>query len=168
MTTYIDNPETAQRFGKLRAAYLAQAHYIECVVTEEPDVDAASDQLLNIERQLWDTPAPDLTAVLVKMEIACQETDMPPMEAIRSIIDDLRSMSCTDVSPIFQADVWLSSWESRGGSYFTREGQAILCGDPTNPSQRRLTRVMESANGAEAVKAMIFQCCKGLPEGLAE
>ena len=75
---------------------------------------------------------------------------------------DLRRLTGETVSPIFQPELWLAEWETHGGSYLVRDGEAILCGKPASPQHRRLTRVMEQANGTEAVKAMIIQCCKGL------
>ena len=77
---------------------------------------------------------------------------------------DLRRLSGETVSPIFQPDLWLVEWENHGGSYLVRNGEALICGDPTKPRHRSLTRAMEAANGAEAVKAMVRQCCKGMTE----
>lgn len=153
-----------QAFEKLLNAYKAEHHYIVVEASGEDDVAEACDRLAVIEQKIWNSPAPDLRAVLIKMEIANNDTDSPPPEATASIIADLRRLSGQAVNPIFQPDVWLSQWEERGGSYLVRNGEAIICGDPTNPRHRSLTREMEQANGAAAVKAMVVQCCKGLVE----
>jgi hypothetical protein len=108
-----------------------------------------------------------LRAVLVKFEIANADTDMPPPEATASILADLRRLSGETVSPTFQPDLWLVQWEASGGSYLARDGEAIICGDPTNPQQRRLSRELDTANATDAVKAMILQCCKGLEVDMA-
>lgn len=158
-------PTAAQQaFEKLLNAYKAQKHHLIVEAQAEEEVDAATETLCQIERKMWETPAPDLRAVLVKFEIANEDTEMPPPDATASIMADLRRLSGETVSPIFQPDVWLSQWEERGGSYLVRNGEAIICGDPTNPRHRSLTREMEQANGAAAVKAMVIQCCKGLVE----
>lgn len=168
MTTDTVNASDVQRWDKLLSNYLEQAHWLEVQCTTEEEVDEASDKISSLEQKLWAMPAPHLTAVLTKLEIATQDCDMPPREAINEIIADLRRMSGTETSPIFQADLWLSAWGNRNGSYFVRDNQAFLCGDPTNLSLRALSRLMDRANAAETVKAMIVTCCKNMPEGPAE
>lgn len=158
-------PTAAQQaFEKLLDAYKAQKHHLIVEAQAEDEVDAATETLCQIERKIWQTPAPDLRAVLVKFEIANEDTEMPPPDATASIMADLRRLSGENVSPIFQPDLWLVEWESHGGSYLVRNGEALICGDPTKPRHRSLTRAMEAANGAEAVKAMVRQCCKGMTE----
>ncbi|MCC6479472.1 MAG: hypothetical protein IT552_09710 [Sphingomonadaceae bacterium] len=153
-----------QAFDKLLAAYKAEQHNLIVEASSEDEIEAATDRLAIIQGKIWESAAPDLRAVLVKMEIANHETEMPSPKATASIIADLRRLSGQSVSPIFQADLWLTQWEERGGSYLVRHGEAIICGDPTNPRHRKLTRALEQANGSEAVKAMVIQCCKGLVE----
>lgn len=158
-------PTAAQQaFEKLLDAYKAQKHHLIVEAQTEDEVDAATETLCQIERKIWETPAPDLRAVLVKFEIANEDTEMPPPDATASIMADLRRLSGENVSPIFQPDLWLVEWESHGGSYLVRNGEALICGDPTKPRHRSLSRAMEAANGAEAVKAMVRQCCKGMTE----
>lgn len=158
-------PTAAQQaFEKLLDAYKAQKHHLIVEAQTEDEVDAATETLCQIERKIWQTPAPDLRAVLVKFEIANEDTEMPPPDATASILADLRRLSGQTVSPIFQPDLWLVEWESHGGSYLVRNGEALICGDPTKPRHRSLARAMEAANGAEAVKAMVRQCCKGMTE----
>lgn len=154
-------------FEKLLATYQAEQHRLAVDAHTEDEVDASSDRLCFIEQRFWRTEAPDLRAILVKFEIANADTDMPPPEATASILADLRRLSGETVSPIFQPHLWLAEWETHGGSYLVRDGEAILCGNPMHPRQRSLTRRMDKANGAEAVKAMIIQCCKGLTEDVA-
>lgn len=158
-------PTAAQQaFEKLLDAYKAQKHHLIVEAQTEDEVDAATETLCQIERRIWETPAPDLRAVLVKFEIANEDTEMPPPDATASILADLRRLSGEAVSPIFQPDLWLVEWENHGGSYLVRNGEALICGDPTKLRHRSLTRAMEAANGAEAVKAMVRQCCKGMTE----
>lgn len=167
MTTITETSQARQAFEGLLDAYKAEQHHLLVEANTEEATDATVSRMMHIERQMWQTPAADLRAVLVKMEIANNGTDMPPPDATASIIADLRRLSGETVSPIFQPDLWLIEWEARGGSYIVRNGEAIICGDPSNLQQRRLTREMEKANGAETVKAMIVQCCKGLTEEAA-
>lgn len=167
MTNTTEQTHEQQAFERLLATWLKEQHYITVEASTEEDVDASSDRLCFIEQRMWRTEAPDLRAVLVKFEIANADCDMPPPEATASILADLRRLSGELVSPLFQADVWLSQWEGHGGSYFVRDGEAILCGNPMHPRQRSLTRIMEKANGSDAVKGMIIQCCKGLTEEVA-
>lgn len=159
---------TEQEWTKALNEYFGQMHWLEVECSTEEEIDEATIKLGTIERKLWAMPAPHLTAILTKVEIATNDCDMPPREAIDAIIADLRTMSSTDTSTIFQADLWLSAWETRGGCYFMRNGEAFLCGDPTNISLRNMTRVMDRANGYERVKAMIANCTKGLAEGSVE
>lgn len=162
MTDTTEQTHEQQAFEKLLNTYKSELHYLIVEAQTEEEVDATSDRMCFIEQRLWRTEAPDLRAALVKLEIATNDCDMPPPEAIASIVGDLRRLSGQTVSPIFQPDLWLVEWETHGGSYLVRDGEAILCGKPASPQHRRLTRVMEQANGTEAVKAMIIQCCKGL------
>lgn len=162
MNSTTEQTRAWEAFEKLLATYQAERHRLAIETHTEEEVDASSDRLCYLEQRLWRTEAPDLRAVLVKMEIANVDTDMPPPEATESIINDLRRLSGELVSPIFQPDLWLAEWEQHGGSYLVRDGEAILCGSPTSPQHRRLTSVMTRANGTEAVKAMIIQCDKGL------
>ena len=157
-----------QEWAKTLSDYLGQVHWLEVECSTEDEIDEATTKMGTIERKLWSIPAPDLTAALTKLEIAVHECDMPPREAINAIIADLRRMSGTATSTIFQADIWLSRWESFGGCYFVRNGEAFLCGDPTNVGLRKMTRVMDDANGYERVKEMIAKCTKGLAEGSVE
>ena len=156
-----------QAFAKLLNAYKVENHHLTIEAEAEHDIDASIDRLCLIERQIWQTPAPDLRAVLAKVEIATRDKNIPPPQATASIIADLRRFSGETVSPLFQPDLWLAQWEKNNGSYLVRDGEALICGDPTNQQHRRLTREMEKANGTDAVKAMVMQCCKGLPEGVA-
>lgn len=168
MTDTREQTRAQQDFAKLLASYQAEQHHLIVEAQAEDEVDASSDRLCFLEQRLWRTDAPDLRAVLVKFEIANADTDMPPPEATASIMADLRRLSGTMVSPIFQPDLWLVEWETHGGSYLVRDGEAILCGKPASPQHRRLIRAMEQANATEAVKAMIIQCCKGLEVEPAE
>lgn len=162
MTDTTEQTHEQQAFEKLLNTYKSELHYLIVEAQTEEEVDATSDRMCFIEQRLWRTEAPDLRAALAKLEIATNDCDMPPPEAIASIVGDFRRLSGQKVSPIFQPDLWLVEWEGQGGSYFVRDGEAFICGNPTHPRQRSLTRRMEKANGAEAVKAMIIQCCKGL------
>lgn len=164
MTNTTEQTHEQQAFERLLATWLKEQHYITVEANTEEDVDASSDRLCFIEQRMWRTEAPDLWAVLVKFEIANADCDMPPPEATASMLADLRRLSGELVSPLFQADVWLSQWEGHGGSYFVRDGEAFLCGNLMHPRQRSLTRAMEKANGSDAIKRMIIQCCKGLTE----
>ena len=159
---------TEQEWTKALSDYLEQVHWLEVECSTEDQIEEATTKLATIEKKLWSMPAPDLTAVLTKLEIAVHECDMPPREAIDAITADLRRMSGTETSTIFQADLWLSRWETFGGCYFVRNGEAFLCGDPTNIALRKMTRVMDNANGYERVKAVIGNCTKGLAEGSVE
>ena len=159
---------TEQEWTKALSDYLEQVHLLEVECSTEDQIEEATTKLATIEKKLWSMPAPDLTAVLTKLEIAVHECDMPPREAIDAITADLRRMSGTETSTIFQADLWLSRWETFGGCYFVRNGEAFLCGDPTNIALRKMTRVMDNANGYERVKAVIGNCTKGLAEGSVE
>ena len=163
-----EHNSTKQEWTKTLYDYLAQVHWLEVECSTEDEIDEATTKLGTIERKLWSIPAPDLTAVLTKLEIAVHECDMPPREATNAITADLRRMSGTATSTIFQADIWLSRWETYGGCYFVRDGEALLCGDPTNVGLRNMTRVMDQANGYECVKAMIGNCTRGLAEGSVE
>lgn len=151
-----------QAFAALLKAYKDERHYLAVEADTEKDTDASVARLCDIEEIIWATPAPDLFAVLTKFEIANDDTDLPPAAATASILADLRRLSGVSVSPIFQPDLWLHEWETKGGAYLVRNGEALICGDPTNERHRSLTRRMEAANGAAAVKAMVRQCCKGL------
>lgn len=168
MTTNTEQTSAVQAFDKLLATYHTEQHRLAVEAHTEEEIDACSDRIAYVEQQMWQTAAPNLRAVLIKMEIANHDCDMPPPAATASILADLRRLSGLNSSPVFQADLWLIDWEKRGGSYLVREGEAILCGDPTNPSQRRLTRELEKANGGDAVKALIVKCCKGLEVEAAE
>ncbi len=151
-----------QAFAALVEAYKAERHFMAVEADTDNETDASVARLCNIEEIIWSTPAPDLFAVLTKFEIANENTDLPPTAATASILADLRRLSGVSVSPIFQPDLWLHEWETKGGAYLVRNGEALICGDPTNERHRSLTRRMEAANGAAAVKAMVRQCCKGL------
>ncbi|MFD1767980.1 hypothetical protein ACFSAG_14125 [Sphingorhabdus buctiana] len=160
-TTNQPTPEQ-QAFAALLEAYKAERHHLMVEADTEEAGDASVQRLSRIEAEMWKTAAPDLMAVLVKFEIANDDTELPPPEATASILADLRRLSGATVSPIFQPDLWLHEWETQGGSYLVRDGEALVCGDPTNSRHRSLTRRMEAANGGAAVKAMVRQCCKGL------
>lgn len=162
MTDNKEQTREQQDFAKLLASYQAEQHRMAVEAQTEDEVDASSDRLCFLERRFWQTPAPDLRAVLIKFEIANLGTDMPPPDATASILADLRRLSGEAVSPTFQPDLWLVEWESFGGSYVVREGEALICGDLTSKQHQRLMRNLAEANGAEAVKAMIVQCDKGL------
>jgi hypothetical protein len=162
MTDIREQTDARQAFAELLAKYQATQRRIAIEASAEGDVDTSIDRLCYLEQRLWRTEAPDLRAVLVKFEIANADCDMPPPEATASILADLRRLSGETVSPTFQPDLWLAQWEAHGGSYLVRDGEALICGFPTNAQQRRLSRELDTANGTEAVKAMIFQRCKGL------
>lgn len=153
-----------QAFTALLNAYKAERHYLAVEANTDEEADASVARLCSIEDIIWAMPAPDLMAVLAKFEIANEDTELPSPAATASIRADLRRLSGAKVSPVFQADLWLHEWETKGGAYLVRDGQALICGDPANPRHLSLTRRLEAANGAEAVKAMVRQCCKGLVE----
>ncbi|TSB03981.1 hypothetical protein [Sphingorhabdus contaminans] len=162
MNSTTEQTRACEAFEKLLTTYQAERHCLAVEANTKEEVDASSDRLAYIEQRMWRTSAPDLRSVLVKMEIASIDCDMPPPEAIASIVGDLRRLSGETVSPIFQPDLWLTEWENNGGSYVVREGEAILCAKPKSLVHRRLLRSMERANGVEAVTAMVIQSCKGL------
>lgn len=168
MTDTTEQTRAQQDFAKLLASYQAEQHRMAVEAQTDEQIDASSDRLCYLERRFWQTPAPDLRAVLIKFEVANLGTDMPPPDATASILADLRRLSGEAVSPLFQADLWLIEWESFGGSYVVRDGEALICGNPTSKQHKRLMRNLAEANGAQAVKAMIIQCDKSLEVEPAE
>lgn len=123
MTALLQSHRPAHRFYAALDNWKNAAMDVEGVC---PDDDADKyekevDRLADIEGELQEAVfkyrAPDLAAVIAKMELAINCPESVSADHIRNAIADLANLASVTKSPTFCANVWLCQFERRGGSF---------------------------------------------------
>ena len=134
MSTYIKSSRPAHGFYAALAIWKNAAMDVEAVCPDD-DVEkyeAEIDRLVDIEGELQDAvfkyTAPDLTAVIAKLELAVRDPSWIQAIHIRNAIADLAELANVQESPAFCANVWLCHFERKGGyfDYGTADGNITL------------------------------------------
>lgn len=134
MTDNTQSRRPAHRFYPALAMWKNAAMDVEAVCPDD-DVDKYEDEvdrLADIEGELKEAvfkyAAPDLTAVLAKLELAIHDPSWIQVDHIRNAIADLAVHADVKISPAFCANVWLCQFERKGGyfDYGTPDGNITL------------------------------------------
>ena len=134
MSTHIKSSRPSHRFYAALAIWKNAAMDVEAVCPDD-DIDKYEDEvdwLADIEGELKEAvfkyAAPDLTAVVAKLELAIHDPSWIQVDHIRNAIDDLAELTDVKKSPAFCANFWLCQFERQGG-YFdfgTADGNITL------------------------------------------
>lgn len=83
----------------------------------EREVDRMADIAGHLEEAVFKYRAPDLAAVIAKLELAIVTPEYVQADHIRNAIADLADLAGVETSPAFTANVWLCQFERAGGKF---------------------------------------------------
>lgn len=94
----------------------------------EQEVDRLADNARALQDAVFKYAAPDMAAIVAKLELAISSPEFIQIDYIRNAIDDLANLAGVETSPAFVPTVWLSQFERRGGhfDYEPVSGKIIL------------------------------------------
>ena len=90
--------------------------------------DRLADIASALREAVFQYAAPDMAAIIAKLELAISTPEFIQIDYIRNAIDDLASLAGVEKSPAFVPTLWLSLFERRGGhfDYEPVSGKIIL------------------------------------------
>lgn len=154
MTNITEPTPAEQRFEKLLAQW--RTLYREMAKTDvEEEINAISDQMQIVESAIYDAPATSVFVVLGKLEVASYDQRDTYPDVSKRLVKDLRRLTDTPTSPLFDAETWLIEWEQVGGCYLVRDEQVFICATPDNSRQRRQLATLDEMGGRDAVTKAI-------------
>lgn len=134
MAALQQNNRPAHRFYNALANWKIAAMDVEAVCPDDnaDAYEAEVDRLADIEGELQNAvfkyAAPDLAAVIAKLELAIYTPESISADHIRAAIADLAKLANVTTSPAFCTNVWLCQFERRGGyfDYLPEDGNITL------------------------------------------
>jgi hypothetical protein len=110
----------ARHFSDALALYRHSRVELETFPLAETDEEEAQETLLcdafcAAEEHLLNTDAPDVAAVVAKLETAARDGQPMQPDHVRTVIADLMRIAGLKESPVFDAFIWLNQFERAGG-----------------------------------------------------
>lgn len=124
--------------------------------SDESEWERLLDARATVEKRIYATPAPDIAAVLAKLEIAAGIGDGAGDASaadLLAIMADLRRFAGVESAVTFQPDLWLARWTKAEGGYFVRD-DGVHLHQPisgTGPRSKSLLKRLDEANGRNAL-----------------
>lgn len=123
----------------------------------EQEVDRLADIASALQEAVFKYAAPDMAAVIAKLELAISSPEFIQIDYIRNAIEDLANLAGVEKSPAFVPTVWLSLFERRGG-YFDYEpvsGKITLSANYTERQAMSMVNQLSDIE-REALRAAII------------
>ena len=116
-----------ERFERLLSHY--NRAQIDLINYDEDD-EEGSDRLVDIqtgfEEAIFAYPAPNMKALLAKVEILMSNGMHIDPDNMQGIVDDIMALGGIERSPTFQPHAWLYYFQQRGGQVYRHEGRPML------------------------------------------
>lgn len=163
MTITTERAKLSNSLGRLLDEW--QTHHKAVYASDDADVcDAHSMAMCGIEERIWAMPANNAADIYMKLSLVTATDVRPPVECMTAVLHDLRKLSGFNVSPTFEANIWLHRWEARGGGYVVRGEEVLLC-SPIGKDMSELEGELDLHHARE----IICQHIKGIAaEGLMQ